>query len=550
MNTQVAEARVIEGIIFDFDGTLTDGGTLDFPRIRRELGVPPDTPILDYIASRTDEAERSRVEKVLLSHERRAAELSRPREGAEALVTELRRRELPLGILTRNTRSAVSRSLRNFESLTEADFQPIVSRDDTHAYKPSPAGVQAIADLWGLEPQRIALVGDYRDDVTAALAAGCYAVYVAPPGASKERIRDPRAHFNAADLREVHRHLSALLPLPVGKIPPALLREILASSDGIADESVVAGPAIGMDTGAVSTPEGHIVVVTSDPITFPTARPAHYLTTINVNDLVTTGAVPRWCTVNLLFPTGTAPFQVRRLAAELHHALGEQGVALIGGHSEVTDGVTRPIVSMTLMGSVPRNQFRTPSAVRPGDTVVMTNGAGIEGTAILAAERRDELLRHGVAEETLRAAAGFIHRISIRAEAEALTALPSVRWLHDVTEGGVATALREVAEAAGWCLEVDPTVIPVAEESETLCRALAVDPRGLIGSGALLAAVAPGGIDEVRAALSSLGVPVTVLGRVLAEAVTENTSPAQLVRSSVPNQALPIFPRDEIARVL
>ena len=550
MDAIATQRPVISGVIFDFDGTLTDGGTLDFRQVRQELAVPPETPILEHIASRTDPEERRRIEEVLLDHERRAADLSRPRPGAEALVTELRARGAAVGILTRNTRDALTRSFRNFETLTAEDFHSVVTRDDTHAYKPSPAGVYAIAESWGIDPRQIALVGDYRDDVTAALAAGCYAVYLAPPVAPEGRARDARAHFNAQGVAEVRAHLLEMLALPVGKVPPELLREILAPAGTTADESLVGGPAIGVDTGAFAPPAGELTVVTSDPITFPTENPARYLTTINVNDLVTTGARPRWCSVNLLFPPGSAPFQVRHLAAELHDALHEHGIALIGGHSEVTDGVSRLVVSMTLMGSVPREDFRKPSAVRPGDTIIMTKSAGIEGTAILAAERREELLAGGVDEETLRRACRFIDRISVRPEAEALATRPAVRWLHDVTEGGVATALRELAQASGWCVEVDPTAIPVAPETRAVCAALGVDPRGLIGSGALLAAIAPDALEEIRAAVSPLPVTLSVLGTVLSESATEDTAPELPARSSVTGEILPVFPRDEIARIL
>ncbi len=550
MDSNATARPVIAGVIFDFDGTLTDGGTLDFPQLRRELGVPPETPILDYIASQNDVDERSRVEEVLLGHERRAADLSRPRTGAEALVRDLCARGVAVGILTRNTRDALARSFRNFETLTEEDFDPIVTRDDTHAYKPSPAGVHAIAQSWGIDPQEIVLVGDYWDDVTAALAAGCYAVYVAPPVASEERAHDSRAHFNAPGLAEVRTHLFEMLPLPVGKVPPELLRKIVAPAAATEDDSVVGRPAIGVDTGAFATPSGELTVVTSDPITFPTDSPARYLTTINVNDLVTTGARPRWCTVNLLFPPGSAPFQVDRVAAELHEALNEHEISLIGGHSEVTDGVSRMVVSMTLMGSVPRDAFRSPSAVRPGDTIIMTKSAGIEGTAILAAERREELLAMGVDEETLRRATRFTDQISVRPEAQALAARSGVRWLHDVTEGGVATALRELAQASGWCVEVDPTAIPVAPETRMVCGALGVDPRGLIGSGALLAAIAPHELEEIRAGVADLPVQLSVLGTVLSESATEGTEPELLARSAVTGENLPVFPRDEIARIL
>jgi hydrogenase maturation factor len=137
--------------------------------------------------------------------------------------------------------------------------------------------------------------------------------------------------------------------LPSGKIPGSLLADLLARYP-ITDERVLLGPGMGRDAAAVRFGETALVIKT-DPITFPTENAAHHLVHINANDLACQGATPRWLLVTSLFPAGsTTSESVERTFEALQHATAPIGVCVIGGHTEVTDGLDRPILIGTMLG--------------------------------------------------------------------------------------------------------------------------------------------------------------------------------------------------------
>lgn len=177
--------RVITGVLFDFDGTLTRPGALDFAAIRRAVGCPPGRPILEYLAALGDGGERRKAERILDELELAAARRSVPNEGAEAVVRALADRGLRLGILTRNSRAAVREALTRFPALREDAFAAIVCREDAGRPKPHPDGVHEAARRMGCAAADLVVVGDYVFDVEAGCRAGSHTVLLAngtPPG--------------------------------------------------------------------------------------------------------------------------------------------------------------------------------------------------------------------------------------------------------------------------------------------------------------------------------------------------------------------------------
>jgi len=166
----------IKGILFDFDGTLTVPGAINFLEIKASLGCPPEVPILEFIES-LDNNEQQKAYSLLDRHEEKAARISFPAQDAEGVIRELKKKDLPLGIITRNSLTAVLLALNNFDHVTADDFAIILTRDDGTP-KPDPAGVVIAAHTMGIVPEELLLVGDFSLDIIAGHAAGARTVLI------------------------------------------------------------------------------------------------------------------------------------------------------------------------------------------------------------------------------------------------------------------------------------------------------------------------------------------------------------------------------------
>ncbi len=333
--------------------------------------------------------------------------------------------------------------------------------------------------------------------------------------------------------------------LPAGKLPADLLRALLGSL-GPGDPAVLVGPQIGEDAAVIDLGAPELLVAKTDPITFAAREAGRYLVAVNSNDLAVMGAEPRWLLVSALLPEGISAARAAALFDELREACAQAGIALVGGHTEMTVGLDRPILVGCLLGTVRRDRLVRSSGARPGDAILLAGGIALEGSAILALEHADALRRRGVPEAVIQGAAGWLRDpgISVLPAARLLNAQSGVHAMHDPTEGGLATALHELAEAAGIGLRIRRAAIPVLPECRILCEALGLDPLGLLASGALLAAMDPAAVSSALARLRQAGIPGAVIGQAVAAAEGR-----RLVEGEV-CLPLPEFARDELARYL
>jgi len=339
----------IRAVLFDFDGTLTRPGALDFPKIKQALGCAVDRPILEFIASLPSRSDQEQAHEMLDAFEARAAARSLPNPGAEDLIHALKARGLKIGILTRNSRRSVLRSLENFEHLGPEDFDVMVTREAAVAPKPSPESVFLAAQALAVEPARMIMVGDYIFDVEAGKRAGTWTVLL--KNGDPPKPEDPGSDFTISCLGELLGIVRLGLPLAPGKLPNEMLEEFLKVLPR-EDPSVILFPGVGEDVAVVDGSQGDLLVLKSDPVTFVTESLGRYTLAVNTNDIATSGAVPRWFLSTLLFPCGTVPWEIRSVMIELAHAARECGIALVGGHTEITDAVTRPVVTGMAVGTV------------------------------------------------------------------------------------------------------------------------------------------------------------------------------------------------------
>ncbi len=329
---------------------------------------------------------------------------------------------------------------------------------------------------------------------------------------------------------------------PVGKLPQSDLIALLARAP-TNDPRVILGPGLGRDAAVVDFGDRYLVAK-SDPITFATDEIGWYAVNVNANDVACLGAHPRWFIATLLLPEGrTDRPLVERIFDQIHAAGAQLGVVTVGGHTEITHGLDRPIVIGAMFGEVEPHRLVRSDGARPGDALILTKRVAVEGTALLAREAAPRLAGHLSAELLARAAA-FLHDpgLSVVRDAAIATAAGEVHAMHDPTEGGIATGIHELTQAAGVGAIIEADALPIYPETQVLCDALGLDPLGLIASGSLLAAVAPQDAEAVVQALRAEGIDAAVIG-------TIRTEPGVLLRSGTTTRPLPTFPRDEIARL-
>lgn len=294
--------------------------------------------------------------------------------------------------------------------------------------------------------------------------------------------------------------------MKAGKVPAAVLERVVYPHLGRRADVLIHAH-LGEDCAVVDFGE-QVAVLTTDPITGASGYLGRYAVHVACNDLATSGAEPVALLLTLLLQEGTTEGELEHIMREVGDTADELHVEIVGGHTEVTPGIDRAIAVVTALGRAPRGGVISASGARPGDRVLLTKTAGIEGTAILAIDLADRL-RGGVDKAVLEQAQGFLDRISVVRDGLA-AARAGATAMHDVTEGGVLGGAWELAEAAGIGIEVDTATIPVAPETAAICGTLGLDPLRLISGGAML--VATPVPEQTAAALRGAGVPAAQIG--------------------------------------
>lgn len=304
------------------------------------------------------------------------------------------------------------------------------------------------------------------------------------------------------------------------------------------------GPGVGRDCAILDLGDV-LLALKSDPITFATEEIGWYGVQVNANDIATAGAHPRWFIITLLLPEKSATAElVDQIATQIFSACEQLGVDVIGGHTEITHGIERPILVGTMIGEVARDRLVTSQGAQSGDRLLLTKGVPIEATAILAREfpgRLSETLDPTELEQ----AQNYLYDPGISVLKEALLAVETARVtaMHDPTEGGLATALWELAQASGCSLHFDPQAVYVPDLSRRVCEIFDLDPFAAIASGALLLTAPADDAVQIRLALESQNITCVEIGHV------EPGPPNVLQRTAAGLQSLPRPARDEIAKV-
>jgi hydrogenase expression/formation protein HypE len=333
------------------------------------------------------------------------------------------------------------------------------------------------------------------------------------------------------------------LSFKTGKVPSDVLRRIVFNRLGVPTDRVLSGPGVGEDAAVIDMGD-RVLVAKGDPITGAEGNIGWLSVHINANDIASTGARPLWFVCIALLPEGADESLLEGIMDDIHAACTEVGASLVGGHTETTPGLDRPILAGFMMGEAEKDGYVTTGGAKPGDLIILTKGAGIEGTAVIANDLRDRL-RGKVDDGVIERGAAMIKWISVVPEAMKAVEAGSPSSLHDPTEGGLINGLWEMAEAAGVGLRVDIASIPVLDETKTICGALGVDPLRLLGSGALLITAHPGEAEKIMEALKEEGIMASVIGEV--KPLPEGRN---LVDEAGNHVSIEAVEQDEIYRIL
>ena len=502
----------IKGVLFDFDGTLTKPYAINFPLIRKKLGCPDDRPILEFIESLPDGENKKKAYEILEKLEMEAAENTRLNNGVHEIMDFIKSANLRAGIITRNMLGSVKRAFENFRDINITDFDCIITRDDPVKPKPHPGGIFLVADMMGIRPDNLLVIGDYVFDIEAANRAGAISVFIT--NGNNGEISAGYDH-KIDNLRELQDIIRLYTPIADGKFPNYLLEKFLKEININNDPSVIINPGIGEDAAAMDIRSHEVVVLKSDPITFATDSIGEYAVIVNANDIATSGAIPRWMLTTLLFPTGSTPAGIFNILRELNSVCKKFKITLCGGHTEITDAVTRPVIIGMLAGTVEKTDLVDKSSVKEGDAVLITKAVAVEGTSIIAREFESRLIEAGMSEDEINSCKDFLSMLDVLKEAEVAAGTDGISAMHDVTEGGLATALWELSMAGRHKIRVHMENIPVFPQTEKICSLLNIHPLGLIGSGSLLICCRKKSVKNLIANIFKKGVRVTYIGEVL-----------------------------------
>lgn len=297
--------------------------------------------------------------------------------------------------------------------------------------------------------------------------------------------------------------------MKIGKIPESVLIRSVLKQVKHRREEVLAGPGVGEDCAALEVGEGEALVLSTDPITGTAKDIGRHGIYVTANDLAVSGAEPIGVLLTVILPPDVPEEELKKIIKDGEETCKELHMEILGGHTEVSKIVSQPLLSVTGVGKVKKTSFLRTSGMKPNQDLVVTKWIGLEGTAILAKEKEEEL-RKRFPSILVHTARDFSHLLSVIEEARIATE-HGVSAMHDITEGGIFGALWEMASGAGVGLEVDLKKIPIRQETVEICEYFGLNPYQLMSSGSILAA-ADDGYELVRK-LEQAGTHAVVVGR-------------------------------------
>lgn len=297
--------------------------------------------------------------------------------------------------------------------------------------------------------------------------------------------------------------------MKIGKLPNSLLEKLVIepiNRHSAKRKEVLLKPSVGEDCSALDL-GNNICLLSTDPITGAVEDIGKLAVHVNANDIASSGGEPIGIMVTALLPVNITENEIVKIIEDLYSEAEKVNIAVLGGHTEITDAVNKPVLSCTVVGKT--KKLISSAGAKPGDSVVMTKYAGMEGTAIFAKDKAD--LLEDIDKNVIEKAKKLSDSLSVIKEGE-IGAEFGAHAMHDVTEGGILGACQEIADCAGLGIEVYADDIPVLEETKIICSALGVNYLRLISSGSMLIVCENG--EEMVKAITEKGIKASIIGKI------------------------------------
>lgn len=330
--------------------------------------------------------------------------------------------------------------------------------------------------------------------------------------------------------------------LKAGKLDTELLEEIVFKHIHHKRPEVLVRPGVGEDCATLDFGQ-YECVMSTDPITAAISDIGRLAIHITCNDIASNGVEPLGIMLAVMLPVGTTAEEIEEIMKQAAEVSERLGVEIIGGHTEITPAVNRPVIVSTAVGRTLAGGSQRAQHMRPGDHIVMTKQTGLEGSGIIASDFEEELTGVLTPEE-IREAKGYLREVSVLAEGVAAGKIGTA-GMHDITEGGVLGAVWELSEIAGAGLLLYEDKIPVTDITKKICRHFGIDYLRLISSGSMMIIVHPDKTEAVLAAVREAGVPAVCIGQ-----VTEADAGRILVRRDGSREEIAPPESDELYKVV
>lgn len=304
--------------------------------------------------------------------------------------------------------------------------------------------------------------------------------------------------------------------MEIGKVSNEILEKIVFANIKNKRDEVLVSAAIGEDNGIIDFGE-YVCVVSTDPVTGATKGLGKLAIHISCNDISTSGGEPIAVLLTILCPPGTTEESLKTIMEDAAKAASEINVEIMGGHTEVTDSVNRTVISTTVIGKLLKSDMPDHDSIAVGDKIVLSKHIGIEGTSIIANELEDKLKKH-LDDDKINQAKDMSNELSV--VKEGITAgRYNVKYMHDITEGGVYGAVWEASKAINRGVLINKKDIPIKDITIEISRLLDIDPYRLISSGSMLMVIDEESYNNLKTKLKEDDIDLNIIGEITEDGI-------------------------------